>query len=265
MHLSPKRQFVPAHTKTRRIRIVAILVAIAAIFMVPFLRSAVTGGAATVGTGIGRGANSVGGFFASLRTSVRTKHALLDENAALKIQNADLVAKLLSRDTLVRENAELKAIMGRSEGVQFTLAAVLEKPPHSVYDTLVIDGGESAGFVVGQTVYANGETPIGAIGSVAARSAIVRLYSASGEKTGARLSPSNIDITLVGRGGGNFSAEVPHELAVELGATSVSKDIAPHVLAVFQKITSDPRDPFQTLLLASPINVNNLSFVQVRQ
>ena len=142
---------------------------------------------------------------------------------------------------------------------------MLEKPPHSAYDTLLIDGGASAGFAAGETVYAGGDTPIGTIQEVAASSALVKLYSAPGESTEARLSATGTDVTLVGRGGGDFSVQVPQELVVAPGATVVSKDIDPHVLALFQKVTSDARDPFQTLLLSSPVNVNDLSFVEIGQ
>jgi hypothetical protein len=91
------------------------------------------------------------------------------------------------------------------------------------------------------------------------------LYSTSGEKTHARLSPSNIDVELVGQGGGNFIATVPHDLAISDSMTVVTKEINPRVIAVFKKVTSDPRDPFQTLLLASLVNMNELNFVQVKK
>ena len=166
---------------------------------------------------------------------------------------------------LSQELDALKATMGRSTAVHLVLAAVLEKPPHSVYDTLLIDGGATAGFAKEQVVYANGDTPIGVIQEVTANSAVVKLYSAPGESTEARLSTSGTDITLVGRGGGNFSAQVPQELVIGAGETAVSKDIDPHVVAIFQKVTSDPRDPFQTLLLSAPVNVNDLSFIEVAE
>ena len=263
--MSPKRQFVPAHTKTRNLRVAIIVAVVAIVFAVPVLRNGLRRGAAVVGTEIGRGTHSVGGFFAYIGTGFRSKNALEKENATLVAQNAQLATEVADRDTLAQELDSLKATMGRSTAAHLVLAAVLEKPPHSVYDTLLIDGGTAAGFVKGQVVYANGDTPIGTIAEVSATSAVVKLYSAPGESTEARLSASGTDITLVGRGGGNFSAQVPQDLAVGAGETVVSKDIDPHVMAIFQKVTSDARDPFQTLLLSAPVNVNELSFVEVAQ
>ena len=155
--------------------------------------------------------------------------------------------------------------MGRATDIQFTLAAVLAKPPESLYDTLLIDGGSNLGFTSGQVVYANGETPIGTIEQVFSSSAIVRMYSSSGEKTAARLDPSSVDIVLIGHGGGTFSVEVPHDLVVDANSLALSKEINPHIIATLQKSTSDPRDSFQTLLFSSPVNMNELSFVQVRK
>lgn len=258
------RQFTPAHTKTRRMRVFIIGVLLLVIFAVPLFRNGVRKSVGYVGTGIGSGTHAVGGIFAWLGTSVRFKEALVSENTSLKAQVADLKSRLAERDQLAEENANLKQVLGRSGTMNLTLAAVLEKPPHSVYDTLVIDGGSGVGFVIGETVYAGGETPIGVISEVMPNSAIVRLYSAPGEKTDARLTPGNIDVTLVGRGGGNFETTIPHDFSVADATTVVTKEINPSILGVFKKITSDPRDPFQTLLLASPININELAFVQIK-
>ncbi len=244
--------------------IVAVLV-IAALFAIGPTRRAIHTGVSAIGTVINRSANTVGGWFGSLRTAIRSKQALEAENKDLAMQVGELQTRLADSDQLTRENADLRAAMGRSEAPHFTLAAVLAKPPHSLYDTLIIDGGGAAGFTVGQVVYASGTTPIGTIAEVRSGSAVVRLHSAPGEQTEARLSPSNIDVTLVGRGGGNFSVTVPHDAQISTDAAVVTKEINPSVIALFKKITSDARDPFQTLLLAAPVNINELAFVEVRE
>ncbi len=259
------RQFAPTHTKARQVRIIGIVVLLVTIFAIPLVRSGLRRGVSAVGLGVSRGTHSVGGFFSGVATSIRSKTSLEAENVALKAQVDELTTRLIDSVQLSRDNANLKAAMGRNESNHFTLAAVTAKPPQSIYDTLIIDGGSTVGFVAGNTVYANGETPIGTIDQVLPRSAIVRLYSAPGEKTEGRLSPSNIDVEIIGRGGGNFSATIPHDIVVGEGAAVVTKEIHSSVLAVFKKITSDSRDPFQTLLLGSPVNINELAFVEVRQ
>jgi cell shape-determining protein MreC len=263
--MNRQRQFAPTHTKTRRLRAAAIIIALGIIFAIPAVRGALRHGVSIIGLGISRSTHSVGGWFSGIATTIRSKHSLEAENIAQKAQIEELITRLTEHDQLARENADLKAAMGRNETHHFTLASVLAKPPHSIYDTLIIDGGSKVGFTVGQIVYANGETPIGRIEQVLAWSAIVRLYSAPGEKTEARLSPSNVDVTLIGRGGGNFSTTVAHDLDIGEGAAVVTKELNASVLAVFKKIISDERDPFQTMLLATPVNIHELSFVEVRQ
>ena len=257
------RQYVPKKNKTPAL--IALALGVAVLLAVPGTRTAIRNAVAYVGTGIVRGANGVSAWVGGSASTLRFKSALVRENAGLKDQISALNARLIERDVLSRENEELKAIMGRAVHMQFTFASVLSKPPQSLYDTLVIDGGSNLGFVQGLVVYANGETPIGTIEEVLPTSSVVRMYSSSGEKTDARLDPSHVDITLEGHGGGTFSVQVPHDFSVAQGSLALSRDVSSHVIAILQKSTSDPRDSFQTLLFSSPVNMSELSFVQVQR
>ena len=257
------RQFVPKKYRYRNVIVIAGIFVV--LLAVPVTRGFLRRSVGSAGTGIARGTHGVTGWFGRIGETLRFKGSLVKENDSLKNELAAMQARLSERDMLARENEELKAAYGRSGGANFVLAAVLAKPPKSPYDTLVIDGGEQIGFAIGQTVYANGETPIGTIESVLADSAVVRLYSSAGEKTEVRLDPSSVDITLVGRGGGSYMANVPHELSVAEGSVAVSKGIDPSIIGKFEKVTSDSRDAFQTLVFSSPVNMSELSFVQVRK
>lgn len=257
------KQYVPRRRRYPALIVVGVLLVV--LLTVPVTRNGIRKGVGAFGMSVLRGTNAFGGWFKGIGSTLRFKSSLVEENSLLKGQLATLGARLAERDQLARENEELKAQMGRAVNIKFTLAAVLAKPPESLYDTLIVDGGESTGFTVGQVVYANGETPIGTIEQVMPDSAVVRLYSSSGQKTVARLDPSSVDVTLVGRGGGVFVVEVPHDLSVDANSLALSKELDPHIIATLQKATSDPRDSFQTLLFSSPVNMNELSFVQVRQ
>ncbi len=259
------RQFVPAQTRSRRTRAAAIVFVVAVIFLVPPLRRTAFDAAGAIGLGTARVTRSVGGWIGGIGTGLRSKRALVAQNESLRAELGKAAAQLAAREQLLAENAALKEALGRRGEAHFIVASVLRKPPVSAYDTLVIDGGGEAGLAEGQTVYAYGETPIGTIVEVSGNSAVVRLWSAPGEKTAARLSPAGIDIELVGRGGGNFEAIVPQDLAVPESASAVTRELNAKVLARFRKVISDPRDPFQTLLMSAPVNVQMLSFVEVRQ
>jgi cell shape-determining protein MreC len=261
----PKRQFVPTHTKSRRIIFLVCFLALIACFAISPIRKGIRWVFGFAGTGIVQTTNGTSRGVSHFFDNFRAKHTLIADNDGLKAQIAEQEARLLEYNLLVQENSDLKAMLNRTDKASFTLASILAKPPRSLYDTLLIDGGENAGLLAGQTVYANGTTPIGSIQSVSAYSALVKLFSTSGEKYEARLEPSHIDVQLVGRGGGNFYVIAPHDLVVDANSTAVSKDINPHVIAQFQKVVSDPRDPFQTLLFSSPINIHEISFVEVKQ
>ncbi len=260
-----QRQFAPTHTKTRQLRVIGALLFLVIIFAIPTVRSVTRRSVSAVGITIARSTHAIGGLFVTIGTTVRSKYSLANENDALKAQVSELNARLAQSDQTARENVNLKSAMGRNESAHFILATVIEKPPHSLYDTLVIDGGSSVGFSVGQIVYANGETPIGSIEQVLPSTAIVKLYSAPGEETEARLMPSNIDVTLTGKGGGNFYTTIPHDVTVSDGATVMTKETNASTIAVFQKVVSDARDSFQTILLGAPLNIYELNFVEVRQ
>lgn len=259
------RQYVPYANRRKITTIGVVILILVILFAVPVTHRAIRYVAGGIGNGFVRAAKSIGSGFSSIGTGFRSKRGLVKENDALKAQLAEFEARIGERDLLARENDELKSAMERSDSAQFILSAVLTKPPRSAYDTLIIDGGEKAGIVVGQVVYANGHTPIGVVSESRAQSAVVLLYSAPRQETQGRLSPSNIDVTLVGSGGGSFVIEAPHELSVPDTAVVVTKEINPKIIATFVAVTSDPRDPFQELLFASPVNMQHLSFVQVRQ
>jgi cell shape-determining protein MreC len=265
------RQFVPTQDRNKRARIAVVIFVVALIIIVPVTRNVIRGGARFVGMGIVRASNSVGGWFSSVGTAFRSKNALEKENENLKSQLSDINEKLLADDSLRAENENLKSAMGRTTTEHFILSAVLAKPPRSIYDTLLVDGGEKAGMSIGQSVYANGEIPIGKIESVQSSSALVRLFSSPKVSTLSTLDIPNatgishIDITLVGHGGGNFQTSVPRDLVIPSDAKVFSKGINPHMMAVFQKVTSDARDPFQALLLTTPVNIQELNFVEIGQ
>jgi cell shape-determining protein MreC len=264
--MKSSRQFVPARRQTTRTYVVIGAVILVLIFAIPYTRRAVRSFVADVGVGVARVTHSSYLGVASIGTGFRSKRALVAQNTMLQGQVDTLQAELNDRNLLASQNADLKATLGRKDAAtQMTLAAVIDKPTHSAYDTLLIDGGARAGFLVDQIAYANGETPIGTIAEVMANTAVVRLYSAPGQTLEARLAPLDIDVTLTGRGGGNFSATIPHDAVITSGAVVTTKEINPRIVADYQKVTSDSRDPFQTLLLSAPVNMNELSFVEVGQ
>lgn len=213
---------------------------------------------ASAGKGIGSGLQTVGAYFGS-------KAHMQKRNQELEREVSELKTRLLDRDILAAENIALQEVLNRKVSSSLTLARVLIKPNRSLYDTVVIDAGKNAGIQEGAAVFAYGNVPIGVVASVDPKTSLVRLYSSPGETIVGRIETLNIDITLTGRGGGNFEAELPREVTITEGQNVLLPAASPLIIARFGKEISDPRDPSQKFILTSPVNMSELNTVQIEK
>ena len=207
---------------------------------------------------------NIGDKFRSINSFFASKNSLYLENQNLKSKLDENQALLANYDSVAAENSSLKEILGRKNNeASFVLSAILSKPNQSPYDTLIVDAGINENLEKGDTVFALGNIPIGRISEIYPDSSKVILFSNSGEKTQAVVSGRNIFTEAVGRGGGNFEMIVPRDLILSKGDQVILPGIFPYVLGEVVTIVSDPRDPFIKALLVSPVNVQELNFVQV--
>jgi len=191
---------------------------------------------------------------------------------SLKKQNEELQLKLIENNALltnyysvVNENIQLKEILGRKkEKTNFLLSAILSKPNQSPYDTLVVDVGTNDGVKAGDLVFALGDIPIGHIATTHSNSSKVSLLSSGGNITEVTIVGRNVLMQLVGRGGGNFELILPRDFMLEEKSAVVLPGIPSYVVATVLSTISDPRDSFTKALLISPVNVQELKFVQVK-
>lgn len=204
-------------------------------------------------------ADNIGGFFASFKT----KRALIAENEALKNKILEQSAAAIEHQALLDENTSLKEMLGRKQSGSYVLATILVKPGRSLYDTVVIDAGSEEGIRPEALVYAYQTVPVGTVTAVSAHSATVTLFTTSGQKTNGRIEGKNIDVELVGRGGGNFELKVPRDVTLMPDMTVLLPGLRTSVVAVVAKSITDARDPVQTFLLTSPVNINELNSVEV--
>ncbi len=206
--------------------------------------------------------NSTSNFFGSLSF----KSSLIKENENLKTQINESQADRANYATVLDENVKLKEILGRKkENINFILSAILAKPNRSVYDTLIIDAGENQGVVLNKKVFALGDVPIGYVAEVYLNSSKVILYSSPGEQTEVVVSGKDAFMEAVGRGGGNFEMILPRDFVLENGSEVVLPGMTSYVLGVVKTIISDPRDSYQKALLVSPVNIQQLKFVEVEK
>jgi cell shape-determining protein MreC len=219
-----------------------------------------------VGNGVEEKLKSFGAYFVS-------KNYLYNQNQKLQAEVDFNNARNANYDSVVADNASLKEILNhQDQRISVILSAILAKPNQSPYDILLIDAGMAQGIKAGDTVFALGNVPIGRVDIVYDSSAKVVLFSNPGEKTEVVISPvsagqagQNIFMQLVGRGGGNFEMIMPKDFILQKGDQAVLPGINPYVLAIAQTIISDPRDPFTKALLTSPVNIQELKFVEVER
>lgn len=218
----------------------------------------------SAGRGIGSWGRGLSAYFLS-------KKFLLKENESLQNELAELDLRMANYDVLVQENESLKNILARAPSDRrFILAAILAKPNQSPYDTLLLDIGEKDGVSSGSLVFARGYIPIGRIESVSPNTAKAVLFSSPGEKTQAVIPISlllaerrDLFWELVGRGGGNFELLLPRDFILNKGDIATLPGLSNEAVAVTETILSDPRDPFKKALLKSPVNIQEIKFVQV--
>ncbi|MBY0328993.1 hypothetical protein K2Q02_02790 [Patescibacteria group bacterium] len=173
-------------------------------------------------------------------------------------------ARLTAVSLLENENSSLKTELNRDPHSRGTLAHVLTVPNRSFYDTFVIDAGSVEGIREGQQVYAFDAVALGTVASVVEHSAVVRLFSAAGNETSGTAVDSDVAVTLIGRGAGEYEVRMPRDVHFEIGSTIALQSVYPAVLAQVEKIMTDPRDPFQRLLAKVPVNLTALKWVVVR-
>lgn len=208
--------------------------------------------------------NNISDKLKNISVSLVSKNSLYLENENLKLQLSEMGNRIINYNVILDENTKFKEILGRlNEKIPMILAAILAKPNQSAYDTLIIDVGAKQGLQIRDMVFALGNVPIGRIAEVYNNSSKVILFSNSGEKTQAVISGRNIFIEIIGRGGGNFEVIMPRDIMLQKGDQAVLPRIIPYVVGTVETIIFDPRDSFQKALLVSPVNIQELKFVEV--
>ena len=200
----------------------------------------------------------------TLSLAVHSKQSLIKKVTALQSQIDAQQASLTALSTLEKENESLKAELGRGAEVKGTLARVIVPPNHSIYDTIVLDIGIEEGVTIGQNVYAFGSIALGTVSEVLSHTSTVLLYSASGRETAATTTGSDLTVTLIGRGGGEYEVRMPRDISFQEGGVISQQSLSVHPLATIQKIITDPRDPFQRLLAKVPVNLQTMKWVVVK-
>ncbi len=198
--------------------------------------------------------------------SLKSPQELLAENEALRLRLVEAEIKLMTVGAVELENSELRTMLAvSSSSSQFMLAPVLTRPPFAPYDEFIIDGGIDRGFSVGDKVYAPGNILIGSIADALDRTSKVILFSSPDQTHQVLIGESNTPATAVGRGGGQYSAQVSREVKVIEGDFVTNPSLNDRPFGIVNSVLNEPAEPFQTVLFASPVNLYQLRWVLVEK
>ncbi len=195
--------------------------------------------------------------------SFKQKQILVEHINTLHQDVARLEARQVTFDALQEERRQLLEMWGRTNTTSSTLARVLRTPGYAPYDTIVVDIGNDHSIQVGFRVYAPGAILIGFVETVGEQTAIVRLLSSPEQSIDGVLVRNGITITLTGRGGGNFEAQLPRVTDIETGDVVIYPNLSVMPIARIEAIDVSENDSFQTLFLALPVNIFELQWVAI--
>ncbi|MGI9117939.1 MAG: rod shape-determining protein MreC [Minisyncoccia bacterium] len=192
-----------------------------------------------------------------------SRNALENYITDLKNQVQNLQSANAELQVLKDENVKLKSQMSRSEANQRILATILVKPNRTPYDTIIVDAGSIEGVVSGSKVYANGNTLIGTVADVSTHTAHIILFSTPGQQTDGVVVGTDITVTLTGRGGGAFEIDVPREVVLPVGNVVTNVATFSNPIAIIGTQISSDRDAIKKILAKTPINIQELKWVEI--
>ena len=186
------------------------------------------------------------------------KVSLVEENRALREQAAELT---LVRTENKRLRTELALFTNADLPPLFLLARVMSKPPHSVYDTLIIDVSRLSGVRQGMFVLSLDGALLGTLAEVSGGLAKVLLFSSSGVRIPSSLGASTTPVDLVGRGGGTFRTTLPSRIKITVGEWITSPSFGGRIVAIVEAVTPDASQLSSTIDARLPVSFTALHTV----
>lgn len=195
--------------------------------------------------------------FSYIGNSLKSKNDLENRIKELEEENSKLKISSMTQSFVSRQiedyNLELEK---NSQGM---ISKVLNRPPYSPYDTLLIlKGGQN--IEVGDLVFIRG-VYIGDIESSDVYTAVVKLRSSNGQKTLVRIS--DIEIEAEGKSGGQFTVKIPKDTEIQSGDAVMVPLLNYSLLGSVGQIIEDPLATFKTVYFSIPVSFQDMNFVSV--
>jgi cell shape-determining protein MreC len=211
-------------------------------------------------------AGAEGLLWGVLKPIVEWRNYHMDTEAGLlRAKLAATEALVADRNYLYEENLELKKRLGREVSASVVIAGVLQGPPYTPYDTLVLDAGSLDGVAEGNIVSAGGTALIGKIYAVFAFTSRAVLFSSPGEKhegffvTGGASFP----ILAEGQGGGSMVAKIPSGISVRDGSSVVLPGIFGGITGKVSSVHNKGSESFSDVYFNLPASPESLRYVEI--
>ncbi len=195
--------------------------------------------------------------FISISTSFKNKQELEKKVASLEEELTKTKISLIAQNFVNSQIEDYNLELEKKSSDQ--ISKVLNRPPFSPYDTLLILKGNNQ-IENGDLVFVHG-VYIGDITNVDAYTATVKLRSSSGEKTLVRVA--NIEIEAEGKNGGQFVIEIPKDLKVEIGDAVAVPSLNYAIIGSVGEIVEDPVATFKTIYFSIPVAFQDMNFVSI--
>lgn len=188
-----------------------------------------------------------------------SRSALVEENKKLSEELVRAKIKADLYDSLRQEY--MGASAGTASSSQAIRARILEMPPFSPYDTLLINMGSEQGVSVGDKVSFDETVALGVVDSVSKNVSRVRLFSSPGYEQEVRVGTNDFLVLARGQGGGVFEISIPKETIVARNDKVLLS--SGELVGVIKKITQSDAEAFITLDVVMPQNIFELRTVVV--
>lgn len=197
---------------------------------------------------------------------LRSHKGLVEENRNLKEDIFKLKTDLAAKKVIAEDYERLSKIIGRTgeENIPI-IARVVSKPNHTPYDLVLVDvgSGNTRKVKVGDIARLDSNITIGRVSAVSGKIATIELFSSPGLETSVLIGPESIMATTTGRGGGNMILELPRGFIINKGDSLVLPSGDVQLVGLVGEVINDQVDPAQKILASLPVNIFNLSWIEI--
>ena len=187
----------------------------------------------------------------------QAKNYLISKNFELDKENKILKMELLTTEVLRKENEQLKQNLEYKElNPEKNLVKILNKPPVSPFDTIVVNLGGAEIAPNQKVLYKN--IVIGYVEQVFSQTALVRLYSSPEQKINVSLGEN--DFEAKGQGSGKFKIDLPKDYEI---ATYDKVYFGEDLIGQINGIEINETSNFKEVYFSYPFSFSDIDWVFV--